>query len=284
MSNIKLPTIIDTHTHLYDMPDIAAALRESAAAGVSDVVALGVDIASNKRHVEILHNLGTSTTNSRSEFGPKECPHIHLALGLHPGNLTAQELEDCLPFFREQLSVCHRIVAIGEIGLDFWYKTVRQDDVKKNEQRLAFQAQLDLAREFDLPVVIHSRGTWRECLDTTVKAGIKKAVFHWYSGPVDVLKDILDAGFLISVSPALEYSAQSQEAGRYAPVDRILVETDTPVRVTDPSGERVPSTPKDVWRTFNALCALKGLEEQSTLQIVNANAQRFFNLAVSPNS
>ncbi len=267
-----MPSIIDTHTHLYDLPNTEDALRDSAAAGVSDVIALGVNLASNKRHIDLI-----TAAERGSATGQ---PRIHLALGLHPGNIKSDEIEACFSFFRLLLSrtgdpvgrplySSFPIVAIGECGLDFQYKPVRKDDALKNEQRMVFQRHLDLAREFDLPIVIHCRGAWRECLAMTISSGVKKAVFHWYSGPVDVLKDILDAGFLISASVALEYSPELRRAVEYVSIDRILVETDTPVRGW---------TPKDVWRTFKALCAIKGLDEEKALAQVNANARAFFNI------
>ncbi len=266
-----MSAIIDTHTHLYDIPDAALALRLSLEAGVSDIIALGVDYSSNTRH---LHLVGGAC-----EVEPRMRPRIHLALGIHPSNITSEEVEKCFLFFREILTGGkYPIVAIGEVGLDFWYKWVRRDEAKKNEQRDVFQRHLDLAKEFDLPVVVHSRGTWRECLDMLVRTGIKKANFHWYSGPNDVLQGILDAGYVMSVSPALEYSEDSRRAAVYAPLERILVETDTPVMVSLPGGNRVPSIPKDVWRTFNALCELKKLDKAQVLQTVNTNARAFFNI------
>jgi len=228
-----------------------------------------VDMASNKRHIELWgHTLNSS-------FELSVCPRIHIALGLHPGNIKFDEIDPCFAFFHEILldrkgDPMGRPVAIGEAGLDFWYKWVRQDDEKKNEQRMVFQRHLDLAKEFDLPIVVHCRGAWRECLNMIVASGVKKAVFHWYSGPMDVLKDILGAGFFVSASVALEYSQESRKAMAYAPLDRILVETDTPVRGW---------TPKDVWRTFNALCVIKAVDEEKALAIVNANARAFFNIA-----
>lgn len=264
--------IIDTHTHLYDAPDIGQVLRDSAAAGVSDVVALGVDLPSNKRHIEIACVGACHGVPSIIDGGIR----IHLALGLHPGNIKSDEIEPYFSFLRDHLNVgvgpCARpdkIVAIGEVGLDFMYKWVRQDEAKKNEQRLVFQRHLEMAKEFDLPIVIHCRGAWRECLKMTITSGVKKAVFHWYSGPMDVLKDILDAGYLISESVALEYSPDARKAAEYAPMDRIMVETDTPVRGW---------APKDVWRTFRTLCAIKGLEEEKALDQVNVNARAFFNI------
>ncbi|MBF0387489.1 MAG: TatD family hydrolase [Candidatus Omnitrophica bacterium] len=258
-------TIIDTHVHLYDLPDPLAVLRQAADGGVTDVVALGVDLASNIKHLELRGRADGSVG-------------IHLALGLHPGNITSREdTAACLRYIRENIG---QAVAIGEAGLDFWYKWVRRDEVKKQEQREAFQGQLDLAAEFALPVVIHARGAWRESLEMTRASGIKKAVFHWYSGPLDVLQEILAAGFLVSVSPALEYSPDSRRTAEFVPLDRLLVETDTPVMVNGPDGTRVSSGPKDVWRTFKALCAIKKIAEPEALQTLNTNARAFFNFPV----
>jgi len=274
-----------------------------------------VDLASNKRHIDIMkdwNGVAMSACVGARHGVPSindGTLRIHLALGLHPGNIKTNEIDPCFSFFREvldvrghmdmrghtlnsssELSVCHRItritrpVAIGETGLDFMYKWVRKEDALKNEQRMVFQRHLDLAKEFDLPIVIHCRGAWREALQMTIASGVKKAVFHWYSGPIDVLKDILDAGFLISVSTALAPlvgegshalpntalpNPALQKIVEYTPLDRILVETDTPVRGW---------TPKDVWRTFKALCAIKGLDEEKALAVVNANARAFFNI------
>ncbi len=256
-----MSTIIDTHAHLYDVPDVGAALRAAADAGVSDIILPGVDLASNRSHMALRVACAD--------------PCLHLAFGLHPGNITADEIRHCLSFIRERAS---EAVAIGETGLDFSYKWVRTDAAKQDEQRTVFAQHLDLAREFNLPVIVHSRGAWRESLDMVKAAGVKSADFHWYSGPQDVLKDILDAGFVISCSPAIEYSAEVRRAALYAPLGSILVETDTPVLVPGPAQERIPSTPKDVWRTLRALAVLKGVDEAVALKGVNTLARTFFHL------
>jgi TatD DNase family protein len=262
--------IIDTHTHLYDIEDPLAVLRMADAAGVTDVVALGVDLASNEKHRHLCQRL--------RDMPGAAVPRVHLALGLHPGNITTMDdAGACFAFMREHMP---EAVAIGETGLDFFYKRVRKDEAKKQEQRVVFQRHLDMAAEFDLPIVIHSRGAWRDAFERTRKAGITKALFHWYSGPIDVLKDILDTGYFVSVSPALEYSPESQRTAAYVPLDRLLVETDTPVAVSAPDGTRVPSTPADVWRTFRALCAIRKIDAAEALPALNHNARVFFNLAV----
>lgn len=289
--------IIDTHAHLYELPDPFAVLADSAACGVSEVIALGVDLASNRKHLDLVSQLRAK----REERPSPDMVYagLHVALGLHPGNITAGEIQDCFPLFRKALSEpsVRSIVALGETGLDYWYKWVRKDEARKREQREVFDRHLALAREFDLPVVLHSRGAWRDCLDMLRSSGVTRANFHWYSGPADVLRELLDSGFLISCTPSLAYSAEARQAVSYAPLDRILVETDTPVgypppspdtgmgptgtagaRETLPPAGKVPSTPKDVWRTLSLLGLLKALPEEEVLERVNANARRFFGL------
>jgi TatD DNase family protein len=272
-----MPTIIDTHAHLYELSDPSAVLADCAASGVSDVVALGVDLSSNQKHVGILKALGTRHKAQDTGGTSVLCPSVHLALGLHPGNITSPaDTDACLAFMRENIK---EAIAIGETGLDFWYKWVRKDDEKKREQREVFDRHLALAKEFDLPVVIHSRGAWRECLEQTISSGVRRAEFHWYSGPVDVLKDLLDAGFLVSFTPALAYSPEHRKAAELAPPDRILIETDTPVAYAQvQGGDKIASTPKDVWRTLKLLSELKAVPEDELLQTVNANAKRFFDI------
>jgi TatD DNase family protein len=258
-----MKTIIDTHAHLDEIPDVAPLLTACAQEGLSDIIALGVDLPSNKKHLEIRH-LNIQVSSAQCPVAPR----VHLAFGLHPGNITtSQETEACLDFIREHID---QAVAIGEVGLDYHYKWVRSDEGKKREQKDVFARQLALAREFDRPIVIHSRGAYQDALEMTLAVGIKKANFHWYTGPLDVLKGILDAGFLISVSPSLEYSPEARAVADYAPRDRILVETDTPVRGW---------TPKDVWRTLALLAGIKKTAQEEVLEMVNHSAKRFFSLS-----
>lgn len=255
-------TAIDTHAHLDHVENVEQALKEAAEAGVEAVVAVGSDLASNQKNLTI----------KKSTARPK----IYLGLGIHPGNIKAEELEPTYKFIRENIAEAS---AIGEIGLDFWYKWVRKDQEKHEEQRRVFLRQLEMAKEFDLPAVIHSRGTWRECLETTQKVGIKKAVFHWYSGPLDVLKDIVAAGYFVSCSPGVAYSPQSREAMTHAPLENTLIETDCPVFYRTGEGEEgYNATPKHVFKTLKAYCALKNLNEPDALPILNRNAKLFFNI------
>lgn len=261
-------TIIDTHAHLDHVENLDEALCNAAQAGVEAVVTVSVNAASCRKNLEIKKSV--------------KKPKIHLAMGMHPSDADPLRVSECVELIRAHKG---ELVAIGEIGLDFWYKWVRKDQEKKDAQRRVFRTLLETAGELGLPAVVHTRGTWRECLDMVKGTGLTKAEFHWYSGPLDVLKDILNSGYYISAAPSLAYSPQSREAISYAPLDRAMIETDSPVFYHGPTagdGQEenggFMAEPKDVFRTLRAYCALKNLDEENTLEILNHNARQFFGL------
>lgn len=254
-------TLLDTHAHLDQIENIDEVLGQAAQAGVEAIVAVGVGLASSQKNLEIKRRTQT--------------PKIYTAFGIHPGEIKADEVDEALSFFEDNI---REACAIGEIGLDFWYRWVRKDDAKKEEQRQIFRRQLELAKKYDLPVVIHSRGAWRECLEMVQAHGPRQANFHWYSGPVDVLKEILAQGFFVSATPSLAYSPQAREAILNAPIEQTLIETDCPVFFR--SGEDDPgfqATPKDVFRTLEIYAALKKIDPAKAAETFNANARQFFN-------
>jgi TatD DNase family protein len=260
--------LIDTHAHLDHIENLDQALKHAEQEGVVGIVTMSVDAASCRRNLEI----------KRATENPK----IYLAFGMHPSDADLNQLDPCVQLTREHKD---ELTAIGEIGLDFWYKWVRQDTDKKDEQRAIFRNFLELAHELDLPAVIHTRGTWRESYETAKGMGVQRAEFHWYSGPIDVLKKILDSGYYVSASPSLAYSPQSREAIGYAPIDRTLIETDSPVFYrSTATGENTSSDkgfqaePKDVFKTLKAYCALKNIKEVNAVEIFNRNARDFFRL------
>jgi len=249
--------LFDTHAHLDQIEDIESALKDAVAAGVKGILAVGVDLASNKKNLQIK----TFST----------LLNIDLAFGIHPGEIKAEEIDETLAFMRENRE---EMTAVGEIGLDYWYKGVKKDPQQKALQKDVFVRQLEMAGEFGLPVTIHSRGAWQDCFDLTRAAGLKKAVFHWYSGPVDILDKILEAGFYISATPSLATSPQAREAVSHAPLERILVETDSPVFYRCPGEEGgFRAQPKDVLRTLNFLSELKGRQPQDMHDRLNTNAR-----------
>jgi len=250
--------LIDTHAHLDSINDIDAALERAHAAGVSAVVAVGENLEANKK------NLALSRRVTQ--------PRIILAFGIHPGRIMAERLEEEFSFIEQHIAEAK---AIGEIGLDFWYKDARKDVEKKAQQRTVYQRLLGIAKAHDLPAVIHTRGAWREALEMAQTAGVQKAVFHWYSGPVDVLEDILKAGYFISAAPSVAYSPEARKALMIAPVEQTLIETDSPVYYKHCDGG-FQAEPKDVFWTLKYYAALKGRDEQAIADILNKNAAKLF--------
>ncbi|MBI5150817.1 MAG: TatD family hydrolase [Candidatus Omnitrophica bacterium] len=255
-------TLIDTHAHLDHLENLDQALNNAVESGVEAIVAVSMDLNSCRKNLEI----------KRKTRQPK----IALGMGMHPSEANRQDVAACLDLIRASAG---ELSAVGEIGLDFGYKWVRKDQAKREEQREVFRAFLEAAKELNLPAIIHARGIWRECLETAQSVGVRKAVFHWYSGPVDVLSDIIKAGYFVSTAPSVAYSPQSREAMAAAPVERTLIETDCPVRFRDPeTQEEYLAGPRDVARTLKAYCALKQMDEDKALVILNKNAREFFRM------
>ncbi len=255
--------LIDTHAHIDQLTDLDIVMQDCVEKGVTGIVAMSVDLDS-------MYNV----LNIAKRF---QAPRVYPALGVHPGKVSgpdAQDFDRTMQFIKDQHE---NAIAIGETGLDYWYKWVRSNHDERAKQHRFFEAQLHLAREYDLPIVIHSRGAWRDCLAMTKAAGVTKALFHWYSGPVDKLAEIIEAGYYVSTSVSVGYSVESRTAMTAAPIDRILIETDSPV--TYKEGEDLfSSKPYHVALTAKHLAALKGLDLDETLRIVNNNAVKFFGI------
>lgn len=241
--------MIDCHAHLDEIKDVDAALDRAQKAGITGIVAVGMDLASNKAIPE-LH---------------RRFPRlVYPAVGYHPWYITPEGMEETLAFIRENLAGC---VALGEVGLDY------QAKVKKKLQQQVFAAVLDLAAREGKPVIIHTRFSQTRAHRMVKEAGVAKAVFHWYSGPLGVLEDILADGYFISATPALAYSPPHQAAVQAAPLGQILIETDAPVEYQGKASE-----PANLWITVRELSRLKGLELSQVIETTTAKAKEFYNL------
>ncbi|MCK5306311.1 MAG: TatD family hydrolase [Candidatus Omnitrophica bacterium] len=252
--------LFDTHVHLNQIEDIDGALKRAKEAGVDKILIAGLNLESNRRIIELY--------NAHKEY------NLYPALGIHPFLPEEKTLEEVCALIKS-----HRddIAAVGEIGLDYWYKEARKKGEGRDLQRELFTAQLELAGELDKPVIIHSRGAWSDCLSLVREYQLKQVLFHWYTGPVDILKEILNEGFYISLSPSLEYSKDAQAAAKEAPLERILLETDSPVSYKSPGGRYV-SEPKDAVRVLKKLSELKEVDEEKVAGIIYKASCTFFNI------
>lgn len=251
---------IDSHAHLDQVKNLEDALVHSFDSGVKTIIAVSTDYNSCIKTLEISKN--------------QRKAKVYCALGVHPWEIIPEEAEKALEFIKENIKDC---VAIGEIGLDYWYKEVKKDKTKREIQKEIFQKQLNLANEFNLPAIIHSRGAWKDCFEICRQSKVKKAVFHWYSGPLDVLKEIFGCGYFVSATPALNYSPQHQEAIKNSALDNLLIETDSPVFYKN--GESgFTAEPKDVLRTLELVSKIKNIEKDTVAKKTIENTKKLFNL------
>jgi len=247
---INLQTgLIDGHVHLSEIEPAEKAVENAEHAGVKRMVAVAMNLDSCEKTLALAHR-----------FPDAVLP----AIGYHPWSIKEEDMEDTLIFITQNI---HRCVAVGEVGLDYKVK------VKKKLQKDVFSKLLNLAVKVHKPVIIHSRFSYQRTYEMAVKAGVRMAVFHWYSGPKDILDNIIESGFLVSATPALAYSPHHQAAMKRAPVERILIETDAPVQYGDRASE-----PADLKETLFHLSRIKKIPEDQLANMVTKNAETFFGL------
>lgn len=253
--------LIDTHAHLDELKNLDLVLEEAKKAGIIAIVAVGSNQQSNGRTLEV--------AQQHRQF-------VYPALGLHPwelANLGPLEIDDNLRFIEQNIASA---VAVGEIGLDYDKRVLKV--ASKELQQEVLGRLLNIARKYAKPAIIHSRYAWKDALNLVQDVGIDKAVFHWFTGFSSVLKDIIEAGYFVSATPAAEYHEEHRRAVKEAALQKLLLETDCPV--TYGREVRYESRPIDVLRGLKAVSQLKGVDEATIAEQTTRNAIEFFSFDI----
>ncbi len=250
--------LIDTHAHLDEINDLATAVAKARQAGVGAIVAVGSDVTSNRKVLEL--------ASAYPGF-------VYPALGWHPWYIKEADIQASLDFIESHIG---EAVAIGEVGLDY-HKRVRAAAGKDLQQRVLRDV-LKIARDHGKPALVHSRYAWRDALEAVIGAGLEKAVFHWYTGTSGVLRDIVERGYYVSVTPAVEYHEEHRRAVRETPLERLLLETDAPVVYARGRAEEFTAGPVDVLRSLKGAAVIKGVTEAEMADITTGNARRLFGI------
>jgi TatD DNase family protein len=241
--------LIDTHTHLEQVADIDEALQRAQQEGVRAIIAMGMNLLSNWQVLQLA----------------KDFPGlVYPALGIHPWAIDEEELQDAFYFIDENIDNC---VAVGEAGLDYW---IRKD---KRLQREVLRRLLHVALEHEKPISTHSRGSYEDLFQLVKEYHIKQAVFHWYSGPLEIVEKIIESGYFISATPALTYSEKHKAVIERVPLENLLLETDCPVKY-----QGITSEPATIRVALNEVAKLKGLDPQVVARTTTENAIRLFGL------
>ena len=242
---LKEPLIFDTHAHYDDerfdqnRKELLLALNQH---GVGGIVTCGCDGESSKKALAIAN----------------EYPFIYAAVGIHPGNLdSSTDLSEI-----EKLASDKKCVAIGEIGLDYYWT---QDN--KKEQAEIFEQQLILANKLDMPVIVHDRDAHADTMEF-LKKHKPKGVVHSFSGSVEMAKELIDLGLYIGVGGVITFKNAKKlpDVVKMLPLDRILLETDAPYLTPVPYRSKTNHSAM-IYLTAEKIAEIK---ECTTEQILNA--------------
>ena len=199
-------------------------------------------------------------------------PFIYTAVGIHPHNVKTMTDADLavLKLYAKK----DKVMAIGEIGLDYFY-----DNSPRDLQRQWFKKQLQLAKEVELPVIIHSRDAAQECFDIIKDSGVNKGVIHCYSGSAEMALDYISMGYYIGIGGVVTYSnaKKTVEVVQAIPIDRIVVETDCPYLSPVPNrGKRNDSL--NLKFVVDKISEIKNMSHDDVAHITTANAKELYSI------
>lgn len=255
MEKIKL---FDSHAHLDDDKfnnDFEEVIEKITSSCVEFVVDVGSNLENSKKAVKIAEKI----------------PFCYAAVGVHP--CDALETDSVID---EIYALAHheKVVAIGESGLDYYW-----DDCPKDVQISSFIKHIELANEMDLPIIVHNRDAHGDTLKILKEHRPKNAIIHCFSGSAEVASELVKLGYYISFSGSLTFKNAKNlpEAARVVPLDKLLVETDSPYLSPEPfRGKR--NDPVNVEFTARKLGEILGISYEEISKITYENAKRVYRL------
>ncbi len=246
--------LVDVHAHLCApefAEDLPAVLEAAAAAGVTRVLAVGETLEDARRNLELADRF----------------PVVRPCAGLYPTILDEAAAEAMAAFIRQHRG---RLVGIGEVGLDHW---MVKDEAAREVQRKILARFVALANELGLPLNVHSRSAGRATIQCLREQGARHVLLHAFDGKASSAQEGVAAGYYFSIPPSVVRSPQKQKLVRALPLDRLLLETDSPVLGPDPARR---NEPKNVAEACRTVADLKGLSMDEVAAITTANARALF--------
>mgnify|MGYP005789056209 FL=1 len=253
--------IFDTHAHYDDEAfdeDRDSLLKSLPENGIESAVNVSSNIASVQATLALI----------------KKYPFLYGAVGIHP-NETG-ELDESRFQWLEQMTQMPKVVAVGEIGLDYYW-----DEPEREIQKEWFVRQLNMARKVKLPVIIHSRDAAKDTLD--IMKGEKSweigGVIHCFSYGKEIAKEYLDMGFFLGIGGVLTFQngKKLKEVAEYAPLEQIVLETDCPYLSPVPNRGRRNSS-LNLPYVVKALADIRHISEQEVIDITDQNAKRLYRI------
>lgn len=254
--------LFDSHAHYHDERydnDRHEALMKAYADGVGHILDASTDIATSMKNIEMAE---------KYDF-------VYAAVGIHPHD-AINAGEDSIVRLAELAVQSPKVVAIGEIGLDYFY-----DNSPRDVQKIWFARQINLARELKKPVIVHDRDAHEDTMRILIseKARETGGVLHCYTGSVEMAREILKNNFYISFGGAITFknAKRAIEVVRYVPDDRLLIETDCPYLTPEPyRGKRNESG--YVRLVAEKIAEIKNIGLDAVVEKTAENAKRLFNI------
>ena len=250
---------VDTHSHLNfpdfseDYPDVIARAKK---AGITVILNVGADLSTSKRAIELAQK-------------EKIC---YAVVGIHP--TSANNLKDKDYQELEALAQKKKVIAIGEIGLDYFHNST-----PKEIQKRSFEMQILPAKKLNLPVIIHNRDAHQDVLAVLKEKEVKKGVMHCFSGDINLAREVLSLGLHISFTGNLTYKKNGdlRAVAKEIPLKKLLLETDCPYLPPQPKrGKR--NEPSFLVYTAEELAKIKGISLEELGEITTKNAKSLFKL------
>ena len=252
--------LFDTHAHLNDScfdSDRAELLQTLPAQGIGLVMNAGCSLASSREVLDMA----------------LAYDYLYCSVGSHPDSAD----EVCEQVLEEYGKLCKlnpKIKAIGEIGLDYHY-----EDIPRELQQKAFIAQMKLAEELDLPVIVHERDAHEDGMRIVRQFPKVKGVFHCYSGSAEMAKQLTDMGWYIGFTGVLTFknARKAIETAQTIPLEQIVIETDCPYMAPEPfRGKR--NNPALVYRVAEKLAEIRGISVEEAQRITFENGKRLYRI------
>lgn len=252
--------IFDTHAHYDDAQfdaDREALLSAMPENGVGLILDPGCDPESSRAAIALA----------------EQYPHIYAAVGYHP--------ENCAPYTDADLDILRRlaqhpkVVAIGEIGLDYYW----EQNPPKEFQQAVFRAQLALARELSLPVIVHDRDAHADCLAIVKEFPEVRGVFHCYSGSVEMARELWKLGWYLGLDGPVTYknARRTVEVAAEVPLERLLLETDSPYMAPVPKrGTRNDS--RNIRCIAEKIAEIRNMTADAIIRVSAENGRRLFGI------
>ena len=224
--------------------------------------------------IGLLMNPGCSLASSRAASRlSREYPYVYAAVGSHPD--AADEVDEAvLDAYRALCRENPKIKAIGEIGLDYHY-----EDIPRSIQQRAFRLQMELARELELPVIVHEREAHQDGMEIVSDFPQVRGVFHCFSGSAEMAKWLVDRGYYVGFTGVLTFrnARRALEAAAAVPRDRVVLETDCPYMSPEPfRGKR--NDPGRLYRMAERLAEIRGLPLEEIHRITFENGKRLYRI------